>query len=554
MPIRPARRRGIAWQTFTGRLHGTMHDTSGDGRDRLASFVGTGPGGGDAFRLLGYAGSAAMVGVALAAGLVIERWVGLQSVLLVFMLAVVGSAIAWGLLPSLSACVLSVLAFNFFLIPPVYTFTIADPDNAVALFVFFIVAVIVSNLTAATRSQIVIARARARTTAALYAFSRQLAGIGSLDVLCKATADQVASMLGVQAAILLPREARASPEVACRHPPDAGFDAADLAAARRRWEYAGADAAPGDASSPNWLFLPLRTGSGPVGLIAISRPTTGASLPVDDRRLLDALADQAAIAIERVSLGSVLAEARVLAETERLRAALLTSISHDLRTPLASIVGAVSSLRSFADHYDAEEREELLATLQDEAERLNRFVNNMLDMTRLESGAIELRRDFFDVGEIVGTALRRAGDVLAGHRVQIELMPDLPMLSVDAVLIEQVLFNLLDNAAKYSPPGGRIDIRGRRANGDVVIEVCDEGPGIPPADLDRVFDKFYRVQAQDRRRAGTGLGLAICRGFVEAHGGHITAENRVDGPGTVLRVSLPAPEAADLTDRVVAGG
>ncbi|MGH7094805.1 MAG: DUF4118 domain-containing protein, partial [Stellaceae bacterium] len=328
-----------------------MDDTSGDGSDRLASFLGIGPGGGGAFRLLGYAGSAAMVAIALAAGLVFERWVGLQSVLLVFMLAIVGSAIAWGLLPSLCACVLSVLAFNFFLIPPVYTFTIADPDNAVALFVFFIVAVIVSNLTAATRSQIVIARARARTTAALYAFSRKLTGIGSLDELCQAMADQIATMLDVKAALLMPDKVKGSREMTCRYPPDAVFDSADLAAARWSWEGEGADTAPGGPAGPNWFFLPLGTGSGPVGLIGISRPTTGAPLAADDCRLLDALADQAAIAIERVALGNVLAEERVLAETDRLRAALLSSISHDLRTPLASIVGAVSSLRSFSDRY-----------------------------------------------------------------------------------------------------------------------------------------------------------------------------------------------------------
>lgn len=539
---------------FPGRLHGAMDDISGDGRDRLAFFLGTGPGGGDAFRLLGYSGSAAMVAIALAAGLVIERWVGLQSVLLVFMLAIVGSAIAWGLLPSLSACVLSVLAFNFFLIPPVYTFTIADPDNAVALAVFFIIAVIVSNLTAATRSQIVIAQARARTTAALYAFSRKLAGIGSLDELCRATADQVVTMLDVKAALLMPDKAKGSPEMACRYPQDAAFGAADLVAARRSWEREGADAAAGEFAGPNWFFLPLRTGSGPVGVIGIARPTSGAPLAADDRRLLDALADQAAIAIERVALGNVLAEARVLAETDRLRAALLTSISHDLRTPLASIVGAVSSLRSFSDRYDAGQREELLATLQGEAERLNRFVNNLLDMTRLESGAIELRREPFDVGEIIGTAVRRAGDVLARHGIQIELPPDLPMLSIDAVLIEQVLFNLLDNAAKYSPPGSRIEIRGREEKGQVIIDVRDEGPGIPPADLDRIFDKFYRAQSQDWRRAGTGLGLAICRGFVEAHGGRITADNRVEGTGAVLRVTLPGPEAAGLISSVAADG
>ena len=196
---------------------------------------------------------------------------------------------------------------------------------------------------------------------------------------------------------------------------------------------------------------------------------------------LDALADQVAVAIERISLARGLAEARVLAETERMRAALLTSISHDLRTPLASILGTVSSLRSYADKYDANDRDELLATLESEAERLNRFVGNLLDMTRLESGAIELKLDLVDVAEIVGAALERAGNVLVRHRIEVSIDPDLPMLRLDPILLEQVLFNLLDNAAKYAPEGSRIDLRARQDGDIVAIEVIDEGPGIPPA-------------------------------------------------------------------------
>jgi two-component system sensor histidine kinase KdpD len=278
-------------------------------------------------------------------------------------------------------------------------------------------------------------------------------------------------------------------------------------------------------------------------------------LTPDERRLLDALCDQAAVAIERISLARGLDEARVLAETERLRGALLTSISHDLRTPLASILGAVSSLRSFPERYGAVEREELLTTLQEEAERLNRFVANLLDMTRIESGAIELKLELIDVAEIVGSALQRAGNVLAGHRVEVAIQAGLPMLHLDAVLFEQVLFNLLDNAAKYSPADSRIDIRASRDGELVEIEVVDEGPGIPPTDFERIFDKFYRVHAQDRRRAGTGLGLAICRGFVEALGGWIVARNRRDRSGAVLMIRMPVvPEIAAKREAVMAHG
>ena len=397
------------------------------------------------------------------------------------------------------------------------------------------------------------ARALAKTTGELYAFSRKVAGIGTLDDLLWAAAFQVSSMLKMHTVVLLPDKEEGGLTIASGYPPEDLLDNADMAAARWCWEHnraagRGADTLPGG----KWLFLPLRTGSGPVGVIGIDRDEPGPLLTPDERRLLDALVDQAAVAIERVSLARRLAEARVLAETERLRAALLTSISHDLRTPLAAIIGTVSSLRSFAGRYEPAEREELLATLHEEAERLNRFVGNLLDMTRLEAGAIELKLDFMDIAEIIGAALQRAGSVLARHHVEVEIAPDLPMLRLDAILFEQVLFNILDNAAKYAPPGSRIDVRARRPGESVAIEVIDEGPGIPAGDLERVFDKFYRVHAQDRQRAGTGLGLAICRGFVEAQGGRIEAQNRSDRSGAVLAIRMPVPQAAELREPAAA--
>jgi two-component system, OmpR family, sensor histidine kinase KdpD len=492
------------------------------------------------FRIEPYLGSAAVVAAALSIGLLLKHFVAVQSISLVFLTAVLASAIAWGLLPSLFACVVSVLAYNFFFLPPLYTLTVADAENVVTLFFFLIVAVIVSNLTARTHSQVLTARSRAKTTAELYAFSRKIAGIGALDDLLWATAYQITSMLNVRTVLLMPVKDGDGLEVASGYPPEDQLDGADMAAARWSWEHnraagRGADTLPGGKR----LFLPLRTGSGSLGVIGIDRDQPGLLLTPDERRLLDALCDQAAVAIERISLAKGLDEARVLAETERLRAALLTSISHDLRTPLASILGTVSSLRSFPEKYGAAEREELLATLQEEAERLNRFVSNLLDMTRLESGAVELKLELIDVAEIVGSALQRAGNVLAGHRVDVNIAPALPMLRLDGVLFEQVLFNLLDNAAKYSPAGSIIEVRATRDGELVEIEVVDEGPGIPSADLERIFDKFYRVQAQDRRRAGTGLGLAICRGFVEALGGWIVARNRRNRPGAVLTIGMP---------------
>src|SRR5215472_13339457 len=347
-----------------------------DGESVAAKTVATRPGA-EPLNAWAYIGSAGSVAVALGVGLLIERFIGLQSISLVFLMAVLGSAIAWGLWPALFASFLSVLAFNFFFLPPIYTFTIADPENVVALFFFFLVAIVVSNLTAGTRRQILAARTSAKTTAELYGFSRKVAATGTLDDLLWAAAYQVSSMLRLHTVVLLPDEEAGGLTIASAYPPEDVLDTADTAAARWCWEHnhpagRGADTLPGG----KWLFLPLRTGSGPVGVMGIDRDQPGPLLTPDERRLLDALADQVAVAIERVSLARGLAEALVLAETERLHAALLTSISHDLRTPLASIIGTASSLRGYADRYDSRARDELLATLQGEAERLNRFVGN----------------------------------------------------------------------------------------------------------------------------------------------------------------------------------
>jgi two-component system, OmpR family, sensor histidine kinase KdpD len=286
----------------------------------------------------------------------------------------------------------------------------------------------------------------------------------------------------------------------------------------------------------------MRTGRGALGVIGIDSDKAGAILTPDQRRLLDALTDQAALAIERVNLAEDVDRAKRAAEKDRLLSALLTSISHDLRTPLAAILGAASSLGTLSGLEEAD-KAGLLSTIQDEAERLNRFIANLLDMTRLESGAVAPNMSLHDISEVVGAALRRADKILSSHRVETRIGADLPMLSLDAVLFEQVLFNLLDNAAKYAPPDSTIRIQAWR-DGDVVrLQVLDEGEGIPAEDVNRIFDKFYRVRKSDSQRAGTGLGLAICRGFVEAMGGSIEVGNRGDRSGAVFTIAIPVPQA-----------
>ncbi len=486
-----------------------------------------------------YLGSTALVGAALVVGFGLEHFLSVTSISLAFLTAVLGAAASFGLAPSIYACVLATLVYNFFFLPPVYTFTIADPDNVVALFFFLATALITSNLAARMRAQALAARRRAAITEALYQFSRKLAGIGDLDDLLWATCYQVAALLDVRVVFLLPEGEGVA--VRAGYPPEDRLDEADIAAAQWSWQHdrpagRGSDSLPGAKR----LFLPLRTGRGKMAIIGLDADRTGDLLSPEQRRLLDTLGDQAAVAIERITLAGDLDRARLQAETERLRAALLTSISHDLRTPLSSILGAATSLDSFGALLDPAGRRDLLATIRDEAERLNRFVANLLDMTRLESGALTLRREPADLGEIAATALARAAGVLDGRRSVLHVAPSLPPAELDPVLLEQVLFNLLDNAAKYSDPGSEITVSVFPAQGALRITVADEGPGIPPDALEKVFDKFSRLHGTDRQRPGTGLGLAIARGFVEAMGGSITAGNRPDRTGAVFTVTLPS--------------
>lgn len=492
-----------------------------------------------------YLASTGMVAAATLVGLALRHVLNVSSISLVFLTAVLGTASAFGLWPSLFACLASMLAYNFFFLEPIYTFTIADPENVVTLVFFTATAVITSNLAALVRAQAITARARARTTEDLYQFSRKLAGIVSLDDLLWATAFQIASMVKRRVVLLLPTGPdRETLSVRGAYPPEDTLDEADLAAAHWSWHSNrpaghGADTLPG----AKWLFLPLRTGSGPVAIVGIASPDAvpASLLTPDQRRLLDALGDQAAVSIERIALAEAVDRSHLFAETERLRTAMLTSLSHDLRTPLAAILGAASTMQSYRDVLDSATQGELLATIADEAERLGRFVANLLDMTRLESGAVTLQTQPVDLGELIGSALARAAKVLAQHRVVLDVAADLPLLPLDEVLFEQVLFNLLDNAAKYAPSGTTITVRvWREAQEKIVqLQVIDEGPGIPADVTERVFDKFFRVHATDRTRVGTGLGLAICRGFVEAMGGRITAANRADGRGAVFSVRLP---------------
>ncbi|MFO1247690.1 MAG: ATP-binding protein [Alphaproteobacteria bacterium] len=406
------------------------------------------------------------------------------------------------------------------------------------LLVFLLVAAIASNLTARVRTQAIVARQRAATTEDLYRFSRKLAGIATLDDLLWASAYQMAHMLKLHVVLLMPEDEEL--DVRAGYPPEDTLEDSDLAAAKWTFQHGqeagrGADTLPGARR----LFLPMRTARGVVAIIGLDSSQGGALLTPDQRRLLDSLADQTALAIERLHLAQEMDRARVAAETEKLRSALLTSISHDLRTPLASILGSATSLKQYRGQMAESDQEQLLATIQEEAERLNHFIANLLDMTRLESGALAPSLEPADLGDVVGSVLRRVKPLVQQHRIVLDMEPGLPMPRLDPVLFEQVLFNLLDNAAKYAAPATAITLRARHEGAVLRLQVLDEGPGLPEEDRERVFDKFYRVRAGDKKRAGTGLGLAIARGFMEAMGGTVTAANRSGGSGAVFTLTLP---------------
>lgn len=487
-----------------------------------------------------YGVSTLIVAAAAAIDAPLYPFIGVEHIGMIFLTAVVAIAVRYGLKPSLYASILAAFSYNFFYTEPYHTFFISRPREVISVVFFTIVAVIVSNVAAQARAQAVAAKARTRTTESLYSFSRKLAGAGVLEDVLWATAYQMASMLKVRVVILLPEDGTVT--VRAGYPPDDTLIDADIAAARWAWEHnrpagRGADTLPGAKR----LYLPLITGNTPVGVVGLDNDKSGPLLTPEQQRLFNALADQAAIAIERIRLVEDVDRAKLAAEADKLRSALLASISHDLKTPLASIVGAAGTLRDYSATVSEGDRGELVATIIDESERLNRFIANLLDMSRLETGAMEPNTSLQYLDDIIGSALRRGRKVLARHTVQTELPPTLPSLRLDPVLFEQVMFNLLDNAAKYAAPGSTITIRAWEDGRFITLQVMDEGPGIPPSDLERIFDSFYRVRKEDHVLAGTGLGLSICKGFVEGMGGEIMASNRTDGTGAVITIRMPVP-------------
>jgi two-component system, OmpR family, sensor histidine kinase KdpD len=485
-----------------------------------------------------YAQAAVVVALATGVSFGLHPFSELSNLVMVYLLGIVIVAMRTGRGPSLLAAVLSVAAFDFFFVPPRFTFAVSDARYLFTFLVMLIVGLVISGLTVRTRAQAEAAHHREQQTAALYGMSRELASTRGVDNLLHVAIKHVTDVFHGQVVVLLPE--RGSGSLAAWSGGQFEVDANELGVARWVYEHRqpaglGTSTLPGASA----LHVPLIGSTGAVGVLGL-RPTDLHAMDEPERlHQLETFAAQTALALERARLANEAQEAEVRIETERLRNSLLSSVSHDLRTPLATITGAVSTILDDTTRLDERTQKELLESVHEEAERLNRLVQNLLEMTRLESGALQLRKELHPPEEVIGAALSRLGKRLGERRITTRVPPDLPLVAMDDVLIEQVLVNLLDNAIKYTPARSPLDIIATATDENLTIEVADHGPGLPPGREDKVFEKFYQTDPGEGR--GAGLGLAICQGIVRAHGGRIWAQN-LPGGGVAFLFTLPIGE------------
>lgn len=488
-------------------------------------------------RLVPYLVSAAAVAVVGLAALALTRFVPLPHVSILFLAAVITSAALWGFWPSVFAAVLSVGAASFFFYSPIFSFHVADPQNLADLAVFVIVAAFTSRLAASVRARALEAQRRQETVSRLLVFNERIAASADEGELNAAIVEHLAPVLGRPIHLLLPVAAGLEPAASLGEG-NALPQEVCLAAARTM--------AGEDAAVPGWRLEPLATAQVRAGIVAIQ-----GEAPAADAEYARALLGQAALAIERARLRREIADARIKAQGEALREALINSVSHDLQTPLSAILGSATALETFGEQGDARARRELAATIRDEAERLASYIDNVLDLTRIRADQVAPRLELVELPDIVNAALRRKQKALGGRAVEVEMPPDLPMLRLDLFLMEHALANVLDNAAKHAR-AGKIRIAALVQDGQVVLDVTDDGAGIRAEDLERVFDAFYRGAGPEGAPAsGTGLGLAICRAFVEANGGSVEALSEGPGRGTTLRLRLPIPETVAEAESAV---
>jgi two-component system sensor histidine kinase KdpD len=484
-----------------------------------------------------YAGTVAAVGLCTAVAWLVHPFVAAANLIMIYLLGVTAVAMRNGRGPAILASILSVAAFDFFFVPPRLAFRVSDTQYLLTFLVMLLVALVISTLAARMRQQADAARGRERRTAALYGLSRELSSLRSAPELVAAAVRRVEEVFDCRATVLVPD---ASGTLA----PAAG-DALvvqqgghDRGVAQWAFDH-GQPAGLGTPTLPaaKALFVPLRSSRGAMGVLGVVPADPRRVLASDQFRLLETFADQTGLSLERAQLAEQAERARLLVESGRMRDTLLSSVSHDLRTPLSVITGATSSLLTDGAALPERVRHELVESIAEEAQRLNRLVGNLLDMSRLESGAMPVRKDWHSLEEVIGAALGRLEQRLQGREIRVRLPERFPLVRIDDVLIEQVLFNLVENAVKYTPAGGPIEISAALGDGALQLEVADRGPGLPSGQEQSVFEKFVRVRSEGGP-GGVGLGLSICRGIAEAHGGTISAANRPGG-GSAFLVTLP---------------
>ncbi len=499
------------------------------------------------FDLLPILWSTLAVAASIGIGHALESLTTFPNVSMIFLMAVLLAAIRFGIWPAVYTSFISFLGYNFFFIDPRYTFTVAQPHEVFALGVFLLVAIMTSALAGRVREQAQVAASRMRAMRRLYEFTRRLSGLATLDDVAEGAASEIHASLGRATVVLLAQDGELS--LSAAWPPEDALDTASVTAARWSFSHnepAGADT--GTLPTVGWFFIPLVTPRGPIGVIGVAKDGKGAPLDSEARALFDTLAEQTASALERASLTREMVSVRTAAETERVRNTLLASISHDFRTPLSSVLGAATSLLDFGEKLDADTRKDLLSQIKNEAEDLDEMVRNLLAITRIDAGALELHRDWIDLREIVGRVVSAAQRRGALQEFDVSQPNDLPLIRADATLVEQVMANVVGNAIAHTSKEAQITIHSDFNDKEITIHVTDDGPGISPGKLPRIFDKFVRGRPPETATAdggqGTGLGLAIAKGIMEAHGGRIGAQSPVmNGRGTRIILTFAREEA-----------
>lgn len=480
--------------------------------------------------ILGYLGMAGGVGLTTLLAWVAHGDLRRSTVALAYLLAVFIGALWWGRGPAVVGSVLATLALDYYFVPPIYSLAPASWLDAFSLVVFLVVTVTTSRLVAEARAQAREAETRARESQALFRMSETIAGAESADATLRAVADLTVRLFAVQScAILLPDATGALKtlvSVPAGSPSDVTQEESGIAAYALHHYTPVPDGAT--------LYVPVRLGAERLGVFRIGPGGDGLALPAGEQRLLQAFVDAAAVAIDRRRLQEAATQAEVLRRSDELKTALLSSVSHDLRTPLATIKTGITALLDELT-WDPKAQREVLAAANEEVDRLTRLIGNLLDLSRIEAGALAPDRQWYEIGEIITNVVRRAAGRFRDHPITSAISGGDLQLFVDYVEIQQVLANLLENAAKFSPAGAEIHVSTAVEDNVFVIRVRDHGPGIPRSESERIFSKFYRI---GRRGGGTGLGLAICRGLVEAHGGQIVVENPEE-PGAIFAVSVP---------------